>query len=247
MACLPVRCQDFFWTNRDFLLIGPLWTTFGEIWINNTIFIKENEFQNVVCKMVAILSQLQYVKALYSSLCLSCIEFWYADFFSEHKSVFIFHIILQHWNSKCWDSFFNPWTTGSFFPKCNLFFWYYVFNCLWFNTLRPRQNGRNFANDAFKCIFLNENVRILIRISLKLVPKGPSNNIPALVQIMAWRRSGNKPLSEPMMVSLLTHICVTQPQWVNTLCFIWHHRSWSTLVNEMTWCLITPSHYLIQC
>ena len=45
--------------------------------------------------------------------------------------------------------------------------------------------------------------------------KGPINNIPALVQIMAWRRSGDKPSSEPMMVSLPTHICVTRPQWVN--------------------------------
>ena len=62
-----------------------------------------------------------------------------------------------------------------------------------------------------KRIFLNENVRISIMISLKFVPKGPINNIPALVQIMAWRRSGDKPLSEPMMVSLLTHICVTRP------------------------------------
>ena len=43
---------------------------------------------------------------------------------------------------------------------------------------------------------------------------GPINNIPALVQIMAWRRAGDKSLSEPMMVSLLTHICVTRPQWV---------------------------------
>ena len=41
--------------------------------------------------------------------------------------------------------------------------------------------------------------------------------IPALVQIMAWRRSGDKPLSEPMMISLLTHICVTRPQWVNRM------------------------------
>ena len=51
-------------------------------------------------------------------------------------------------------------------------------------------------------------------ISLKFVPKGSINNIPALVQIMAWCRSGDKPWSEPMMVSLLTHICVTRPQWV---------------------------------
>ena len=85
------------------------------------------------------------------------------------------------------------------------------------NTLRPRQNGRNFADDIFNCIFLNANVWIPIRISLKFVPKGLINNIPALVQIMAWRRSGDKPLSESMMVSLPTHICVTRPQWVNSL------------------------------
>ena len=84
----------------------------------------------------------------------------------------------------------------------------------WFNTLRPRQNGRHFADDTFKRIFMNENVRISINISLKFVPKSLINNIPALVQIMAWRRSGDKPLSEPMMVRLLTHICVIRPQWV---------------------------------
>ena len=85
------------------------------------------------------------------------------------------------------------------------------------NTLRPRQNGRHFADDMFKCIFLKENVWIPIEISLKFIPKGSINNNPALFQIMAWRRPGDKPLSEPMMVSLPTHICVTQPQWVKTL------------------------------
>ena len=85
-----------------------------------------------------------------------------------------------------------------------------------FNTLRPRLNGRRFADDTFKCIFLNENVEwISIKISLKFVRKGPINNYPALVQLLAWRRSGDRPLSEPMMVSLLTHICITRPQWVN--------------------------------
>ena len=80
-------------------------------------------------------------------------------------------------------------------------------------TLRPRQNGPHFPDDILKCIFLNENVWIPIKISLKFVLQGPINNISALVQIMAWRRSGDKPLSEPMMISLLTHICVTRPQW----------------------------------
>ena len=86
-----------------------------------------------------------------------------------------------------------------------------------FNTLRPRQNDRNFADDTFKRIFLNENVGISIKLSLKFVPKGPINNIPALVQVMAWCPPGDKPLYEPMMVSLLMHICITQPQWFNTL------------------------------
>ena len=85
-----------------------------------------------------------------------------------------------------------------------------------FNTLRPRQNGRHFADNIFKCIFLNEDAQISLKISLKFVPKARINNIPALVQIMAWRRPGNKPLSEPMMVSLPTHICVTRPQWVKS-------------------------------
>ena len=49
------------------------------------------------------------------------------------------------------------------------------------NTSRPGQNGRHFAYDIFKCIFLNENVWIPIKISLKFVPKGPINKIPALV------------------------------------------------------------------
>ena len=74
------------------------------------------------------------------------------------------------------------------------------------------QNCRNFADDIFKCIFLNENVWIAIKISLKFVPKIRINNITALVQKMAWRRPGDKPLSEPMMVSLLMHIWVSRPQ-----------------------------------
>ena len=46
---------------------------------------------------------------------------------------------------------------------------------------------------------MNEKFCILIKISLRFVPKDPINNIPALVQIMAWRRSGDKPLTESVM------------------------------------------------
>ena len=75
-----------------------------------------------------------------------------------------------------------------------------------FNTLRPRQNSRHFPDDIFKRIFLNKNVWISINISLKFVPRGPINNIPTLVQVMAWRRPGDKPLSEPMVVRLLASL-----------------------------------------
>ena len=85
---------------------------------------------------------------------------------------------------------------------------------LLFNTLRPRQDGRHFADDIFKCVFLNEDIWISINISLRFVTKGPINNIPALVEIMAWRRPGDKSWSQSMMMSLLTHICVTRPQWI---------------------------------
>ena len=44
--------------------------------------------------------------------------------------------------------------------------------------------------------FLNENIWIQIKMSLKFAAKGPINNIPALIQIMIWRRPGHKPLSD---------------------------------------------------
>ena len=55
------------------------------------------------------------------------------------------------------------------------------------------------ADDIFKCIFLNKNGWIAIRISLKFVPDDPIYNNPAMVQIMAWHLTCDKLLSEPMM------------------------------------------------
>ena len=74
-----------------------------------------------------------------------------------------------------------------------------LFRSQYVNILWPKQNGRHFADDTFKSIFFNQNVWIPIKISPKFVPKGRIHNIPALVQIMAWRRPGDKPLSEPMI------------------------------------------------
>ena len=68
-----------------------------------------------------------------------------------------------------------------------------------FNSSPLDKMAAILAHDNFKCIFLNENDRISIRISLKFVPLSPIDNKPALVQVMAWRRFGEKPLSESMV------------------------------------------------
>ena len=96
---------------------------------------------------------------------------------------------------------------------------------------------------------MNENVWISLKILLKFVPMVWIHNIPVLVQIMAWRRPGTKPLSEAMMVSLLTYICLTRPQWVNDLRWLLQNLTdvKSTLVQEMAWCHQATSHYWNQC
>ena len=59
------------------------------------------------------------------------------------------------------------------------------------------------ADNIFNCIFLNENDKIPIQISLKYVPRSLIDNKSALAQIMTWRRTGDKPLPEPMMTQFI--------------------------------------------
>ena len=91
-----------------------------------------------------------------------------------------------------------------------------------FNTLRLRRNRRHFAGDILKRIFWNENLWILIKISLKFIPKHPVNNITALVQIIAWRWAGNKQLCKPMIALFAdVYICITWTQRVNSEGLAW--------------------------
>ena len=68
--------------------------------------------------------------------------------------------------------------------------------------ISPLKNGRNFSDDIFKCIFFNEKFCISIWISLKFVPEGPIDK-SALIQIMAWRWTGDKPLPEPILAQFI--------------------------------------------
>ena len=83
----------------------------------------------------------------------------------------------------------------------------------WLNTLRGRDKMAATSQTTFSSAFSWMKI-YKFRLGLKFVPKDPINNIAALVQIIAWRRPGDQLLSEPMMASLLTHICVTRSQWV---------------------------------
>ena len=107
-----------------------------------------------------------------------------------------------------------------------------------FSTLRLRQNGWHFADYTLKCIILDENIWIAINILLKFVPKRPINSILALVLIMARCQPGDKPLSEPMMVSLLMHIRVILSQWVNNYKPLSYSLIWAVCCVVVHWILV---------
>ena len=83
------------------------------------------------------------------------------------------------------------------------------------NIIEAKIKWSPFSRRHFQMDFLEWKCMDFDKISLKFVPRCPISNITSLVQIMASRRPGDKPLSEPMVVSLPTHICVARPQWVN--------------------------------
>ena len=93
--------------------------------------------------------------------------------------------------------------------------------CLSINSSPPGQNGCHFADNIFICIFVNEQICILIHIPLKFLPKDLIDNKSTLVQVMAWCRTGDKPLPEPMLPSSLTHIRSSRSRWVQLMvgCF----------------------------
>ena len=94
------------------------------------------------------------------------------------------------------------------------------------NTLKPRRDGRLFP-DILEWIFLNEIIWISIKLSLKFIPRGPINNMPASFPIMACHRPGDKPLS-----IWTSDAYASLGQWVNSLRLLGpsHHQN--------KWCLL---------
>ena len=81
-------------------------------------------------------------------------------------------------------------------------------------THPPWTNGRHYADDVFKSMFLNESAWILAQISLNVVPMGLIHSRWALVQEMAWRRTGASHYLNRCVSSFLTHICGTSGRCV---------------------------------
>ena len=97
-------------------------------------------------------------------------------------------------------------------------------------------------HEIFKHIFLNEEVWILIRISLRFVPNGVIDNNQALVYIMAWRRIGDKPFLKQCWPDSLTHIWGTRGRWlwcVMYLTVVFHKHPYHR-------CPKNENHYLMQ-
>ena len=95
------------------------------------------------------------------------------------------------------------------------------------NSSPPGQNGCHLADDIFKCIFLNRNDRI--QILLKFVLKSPIDK-PALLQVMAWCRTGDKPLPEPMVTQFTdAYIWGTRWRWVICLALSLKYSGTSTM------------------
>ena len=148
--------------------------------------------------------------------------YWsYAKFLFANQEYMHAGWISLVWGLWCWSS---QWYLTSF-----LCYWNPTRHLTHWNQDKMGTISRRY----FQMHFLKFFLLILLKISLNFVPIVQINNIPA----SAWFRPGNKLLSEPMMVSLLMHICVAWPQWVNSE---WHKYvlvNKPSLVQVMACCL----------
>ena len=175
---------------------------------NSTIFIQENAFENVVCKMVAILSRGRWVNNILqkhaawqstwpmnSGCCLPNVTYP-----TPSPKISVNITKLGHFDHLQFQVHRNDDIAVLVSPTQGTTHDVESSTPDDLNSSPPRQNGCHFADDIFKCIFVNGNIWIWNKISLKQVPWGPIDNMSALVQIMAWCLPGDKPLSEPMLI-----------------------------------------------
>ena len=148
-----------------------------------------------------------------------------------------YNLLLASW---CTPRLINgPYNNKTCRPRGNC--WYYYSDALNLTYLLLDKIADILADDNFGCIFLNENNRVRIRISPKVVPRSSINNTPALFQAMAWHRTGDKPLPEPVLTQFTdVYICGTKGRWDK-----WSHYNSLTNVSSLrnTWWSSTLTQY----
>ena len=159
---------------------------------NSNIFIQEIVFKNVVCKMASILSRPQWVNA--EQYLQSKIDQTWCR--SSHKFVHLVRHLCVIETGKIFivlgKMYFLNISKAGFHSLFEIYMHLLAIHVM---MAFPRNTSRPRHNVIFRWVFLNENIRISINISLKIIARGPINNNPALVQIMAWCQPGDKPLS----------------------------------------------------
>ena len=88
-------------------------------------------------------------------------KLWFAYFQKFIGNHYLHPVCITPFILSTTDAHANPWTEV--------------------NSIPLGQNGRHFAKDIFSCIFVNEKIFILIKMSLKFVPKGLIGSNPARV------------------------------------------------------------------
>ena len=116
-----------------------------------------------------------------------------------------------HWKLPCWQLpvqsviEISSQLTFPFQWRCgvSLMANHHCFLCFHLNTSPPRQNGCYFTADIFKCIFMNKNFVFRFKSHWNLFLRAQFNNKSVLLQVMAWCRIGDKPLSQPMITQFI--------------------------------------------
>ena len=179
IGLLPGRRQPIIWTNAGILLIEPLGTNFSEILIKIHTF----SFKKIHSKKLS---------AKWWPICLGLnVLIWVRDLSVHAPSQWetTLHCnVVSHW--LCTYTKWSLWVHYRNNPPDNLEYVIEHNVCLniflkRLNIFGPEQNGRHFADKIFTCISLNENFRILIPISLKVVPSAPLDSTSSLVLLMA--------------------------------------------------------------
>ena len=193
------RCLTLFFIVPNMKLTKEILRDFGLEWVSNRYNILHNPLDNAIGRLGFAIKTTPVWSIHIHRFIFYAFTWFQLSNTDKHPNNYV------AWtNNQCKNKWFflsQDWLTHIIYSTWNdtVLFHVQELYAMLLNSPHTGQNGRNFADDIFKCIFLNENFCILIRISLKFISKGPIENKWALVKTMSWCRTGDKPLSGPIL------------------------------------------------